>query len=88
MANLPVEAKGINQATQPPTMLLAHREYLRCTSRQRPRENFIRVRDRQDHSDRAATKRLRFWFIRLSVTYPKLCAVHGKPRNHSCLWIF
>jgi hypothetical protein len=59
MANLPVKAERVNQASQSPAMLLAYRENLRRASGQRPRENCVRVTDGQDHADRPAPKRLR-----------------------------
>ena len=59
VANLPVQAERVDQASQSPAVLFAYREYFGRAGRQRLRENFIRVGDCQNHSDRPAAERLR-----------------------------
>jgi hypothetical protein len=59
MANLPVKAERVHQASQSPAMLFAYREHFGRARRQRLRENCIRVGDGQNHSDRPASERLR-----------------------------
>jgi hypothetical protein len=58
MANLPVEAERVDQASQSPAVLLAYREHLGRAGCQGLRENCIRVADGQNHSDRPAPERL------------------------------
>ena len=57
MANLPVKAERVDQVSRSPAVFLAYREHLGGAGCQCLRENFIRVADRQNHSDRATPER-------------------------------
>src|SRR5579864_7345883 len=68
MADLPVQAEWVDEASQTPAVLLAYREHLGCAGCQGLRENCIRVGNGQNHSDRAASERLPARPVKLAVT--------------------
>jgi hypothetical protein len=79
--------EGINHATQSPAMFLPYWKNFCRAGRPRLTENSVRIRHRQDDSNRAAPERLRteVAMLRRLITQPKLRAIHGKPCHHASL---
>src|SRR5438105_1257013 len=79
--NLPVMPKGIHHASHSPAMFLRNGMNFSRASLPRLTENSVRIRHRQDDSNRAATQRLRteVAMLRRLIAQPKLRAIHGKP---------
>src|ERR1017187_10289307 len=70
----------IHYTPQSPAVFFPYWKDLGCTSREGLSEDSIRIRDSQDHSNRAAAERLgaevaMLWRL---ATHPELRAVHGK----------
>src|SRR6266700_1502618 len=86
-ADLPMMPVRIDHSPHAPAVSFVYRMDLRRTGLHRSREDSIRISDRQDHSNRAATKRLRAEVSMLwrFVTRPKFRALHGKSCHHAAL---
>src|SRR5205823_4969477 len=79
--NLPVMPEGIHHTPQSPAMFLRDGMNFSRASRPRLTKNSVRIRHRQNDSNRAAPQRLgtEVAMLRRFVTQPKLRAIHGKP---------
>ena len=81
----PVQAEGVDQAAQSPTVVFSHGENLRCASGDCLREESARIIDGKDDSHGTAAERLRDGIAALwgLLADPELSAVDGEPYDRA-----